>query len=115
MLFLSLFFAGIWHLVADYSILAILAGCCIAAAFFSQFIPVIGPFLGKLRIDFMWAAALFIAMLLWGGHIQHDTNLQWEAKQAVLNKAVTKIVKQTTPRPNAKHKAPRDRWDNSKN
>jgi len=114
-LFLTIAFAGVWHLVADYSILVILAGGCIALAFLSQFIPVIGPFLGKLRIDFLWAAAVFVAMLIWGGHIQHDTDLRWQAKQAVLNQAVGKIVTSTTPRPNAKHKAPADKWDNPKN
>ena len=115
MIVLQLALAGIWHLVADYSVLVVLAGGLIALAVLSQFIPVIGPFLGKFRVDLLWAAALIIAMLLWGAHIQHDTNLQWQAKQVVLDKAVMKIVKQTTPRPNAKHKAPHDRWDNSRN
>jgi hypothetical protein len=115
MIALKLAVAGIGHLVADYSALSVLAGGLIALAFLSQFIPVVGPFLTKFRADLLWAAALLIAMLLWGAHIQHDTNLQWQAKQAVLDKAVEKIVTQTTPKPAASHKAPRDRWDRKGN
>jgi len=115
MLALHLAFAGIGHLIAAYSIMVVLAGALIAAAVASDWIPVIGPYLTKFRADLFWAAAVIIACLFWGAHIQHDTNLAWEAKQVVLDKAVTKIVKQTTPRPNAKHKAPHDRWDNSRN
>lgn len=115
MLTLSLAFAGIWHLLVDYMGLFALAGVLIAAAIFSTMIPIVGPLLTALRADLLWAAAVIIACLLWGLHIQHDTNLAWQAKQAVLDKAVEKIVTQTAPKPTKPHKAPYDRWDNRRN
>lgn len=111
MLFLSLAFAGIWHLIVDYLGMFAFAAVLIIGSFLVGEVP----FFGKISADMRWVAAAIVACLLWGAHIQHDTDLRWEAKQAVLNKAVSKIVVQTTPRPNAKHKAPRDRWDNPKN
>ena len=107
MLFLQLAFAGIWHLIADYSILTIIAGALIVGSFFVDEVP----FLGKISADMRWVAVVLIAMLLWGAHIQHDDDLRWQAKQVALDKAVARVVAQTAPKPNAKHTAPHDRWD----
>ena len=107
MLVLHLAFAGIWHLLVDYLGMFAFAAVLIVGSFFVDEVP----FLGKVSADMRWVAAGIIACLLWGAHIQHDDDLRWEAKQAVLDKAVERVVGQTAPKPNAKHTAPRDRWD----
>lgn len=111
MLTLKLAFAGIGHLIGDYSVMVIIAGLLIAAAIFSTAIPYVGPFLTKFRADLLWCAAFIIGCLLWGAHIQHDDNLRWEAKAGLIDKTVHKA---TTKADHAPASTGHSRWETNK-
>ena len=90
--------SGLGNLLWDYSWTTLLAAGLIIGSFFVDEIPVLGY---KVAADMRWAAVCILGCLLWGAHIEHDTNLHWEAKQATIDKAVTDAGKKAIEHPSA--------------
>jgi hypothetical protein len=93
---IKLAFAGIGHLLADYSIASLVAGALLVGSFFVDEVPL----LGKVSADMRWAAVFIIGCLVWGAHIQHDDDLRWMAKQTVINGAVSHATTKPNVDPN---------------
>ena len=98
---IRLAFVGMGHLIADYSIAVVVAAALIVGSFFIGAIPVVGVLLGKFRIDMLWAGGLIIACLLWGAKIEHDTNLHWQAKAAMVDTGIATATKKSVEKPSA--------------
>lgn len=112
MLTMQLFFAGIWAQVWHWGIGIGLIILCLAGAFFTTSIPIIGPYLTNARRDLLWAAftiAIFLAGQWLGAH---DEKRKHEARQVIIEQTVDKAVDKTKT-PAAKGKP--DRWDKPEN
>jgi hypothetical protein len=105
---IQLAFAGVTHYILHWGLFGGLAIGLAATAWFSQVIPVVGPWLYPIRRDLYWAAfgcVLIVAGMYMGAQ---DATNRCEAKQLVIEKVVTKAVEQTTT-PQAKRQ--KDRYD----
>lgn len=109
---LQLAFAGVWGQVWHWGTGVGLIILCLAGAYFTTAIPVIGPYLTHARKDFLWAAA-GIAIFLGGQALgAHDEARKTAARKIVIEQQVDSVVEQTkTPKSRAK----KDRWDRSEN
>lgn len=109
MYFVHLAAAGIWSQVWHWGTGIGLIILCLAMAYFTTAIPVIGPYLNGARKDCLWAAfgiAVFLAGQALGAH---DANRRNAAKQIVVEQHVDKVVKKTTT---PKYQKMKDRYDN---
>ena len=92
---LKLTFAGIWVYILHWGVGVAAIILLVAAAFFSNSIPIIGIYLAPLRKDLLWAAG-GVALLLIGQVIgAHDATQRCVAKQVVIEKIVNKAVDKT--------------------
>lgn len=95
----------LWHWGTGIGVIII----CIACAWFTTAVPVIGPYLKGIRKDLVWVAvavAVFLAGNVMGARDQASKD---KAKGAVVTKHVDKVVKSVkTP----KFKSTKDPWDN---
>jgi hypothetical protein len=112
MFWLNLAAAGIWSQVWHWGLGIGLIILCLAGAYFTTAIPLIGPYLKDARKDLLWAAGL-IAIFLAGQALgAHDEARKATAKQKVVEQHVDSVVqKTTTPR----YRKMKDRWDNPEN
>jgi hypothetical protein len=104
--------AGLWASLLHWGIGITAIVLLLAAAIFTDSIPVIGKFLAPLRKDLLWAA-FGVALLLIGQFIgTHDANNRCVAKQVVIEKIVTKAVDKTKKPASKSAKDPFDDPDN---
>lgn len=112
MYFIKLAAAGVWSEVWHWGTGIGLIVLCLAGAYFTTAIPLIGPYLTHARKDLLWAAfgiGVFMAGQALG---EHDANRRNAAKQKVVEQHVDSVVqKTTTPR----YRKMKDRWDNPEN
>ncbi len=112
MYLINLALAGIWAQVWHWGLGIGLIILCLAGAYFTTSIPIIGPHMTHARKDLLWAAfgiAIFLAGQALGAH---DANRRNEAKQVVIEERVDDVVEKTkTP----KARARTDRWDRPEN
>lgn len=108
MFYIHLAAAGLWSQVWHWGTGIGLIILCLAGAYFTTAIPIIGPYLKDARKDLLWAAGL-IAIFLAGQALgAHDANRRNDAKKVVIERQVDTVVERTkTP----KAKARKDKWD----
>src|SRR5678809_601795 len=86
--------AGVWNMVWHWGVGVGLIILFVAAAFFTESIPIVGKYLKEARKDLLWAAA-GVGLLLIGQAIgAHDERKICEARTVVIEKRVTKVVKE---------------------
>jgi hypothetical protein len=105
---IQLAFAGATSYILNWGVWGGLAAGLVFCAFFSNLIPVVGPYLTALRKDLLWAAfgcVLIMFGMHQGGKAATDRCV---AQQVVITKVVTKAVHKTTT-PAAKRQ--KDRFD----
>lgn len=104
--------AGVWAQIWHWGTGVGLILLCLAAAYFTTAIPLIGPYLEGARKDLLWAAfgiAVFLAGQALGAH---DANRRNVAKQIVVEERVDSVVEKTkTP----KYRKMPDRYDKPEN
>lgn len=108
MLSLSLLFAGLWAYIWQWGLAFVVMAGLLTAAVMSTAIPVIGPYLGQVRVHLAWAAlaiALFMAGWTQGAR---TASARAEAKQVVIERNVTRAVKEAKD-PSINNWP--DRWD----
>jgi hypothetical protein len=112
MYLIDLALAGIWAQVWHWGTGIGLIILCLAGAYFTTAIPIIGPHLAGARKDLLWAAAV-IAVFLGGQALgAHDEARKQAAKVLVIEKNVTKAVTNAKT-PAAQHR--KDKFDDPKN
>lgn len=92
--------AGLWSLTWHWGLGIGIIILCLAGAFFSSAIPIIGTFLAPLRKDLEWVAAATAVGLFMMGVGAHDESARCVAKTTVIEKHVEDVVKgveDTTP------------------
>ena len=110
MIWLKLSFAALWPMIWTFGLGTGLIILCLFVAFFSSSIPIIGPFLGGLRKDLIWAAiGIFLAMTFMGIGIkqEHDRCI---AQNQIIQNEVNQAVKDATKPSN-----PPDPFNNKEN
>lgn len=112
MYYIHLAVAGAWSQVWHWGTGIGLIVLCLAGAYFTTAIPIIGPYLKDARKDLLWAA-LGIGVFLAGQALgAHDEARKTAAKQNVVEQKVDGVVEKTkTPR----YRKQKDRWDNPEN
>lgn len=112
MYYVHLALAGVWSQVWHWGTGIGLIILCLAGAYFTTAIPIIGPYLKDARRDLLWAAAV-IAIFLAGQALgAHDQARKEAAKQIVVEQKVDSVVdKTTTP----KYRKQKDRHDRPEN
>lgn len=106
--------AGLWSFIWHWGLGIGAIILLIAADVFSTSIPIIGPFLGRIR-EWLFLAACAIAFVLAGEYIgAHDAAYRCKAQTIVVNHYVDKIVHETqhNRRPATKSTDP---WDSPNN
>lgn len=88
MFWLKLAGAGLWGMIWHWGLGIGLIILLLAAAFFSASIPIIGPFLGKIRKDLIWVA-LAIGVFLAGMAVGiTDESHRYETKAKIVGQIV---------------------------
>lgn len=105
----QLLFAGVTKYVVHWGFWGTATAVLLALGVFAPAIPVIGPFLSKIRKDFFLAAGVCVAVMYGMYTGAKDATARCVAKEVVIEKTVTKAVDKTKT-PAAKRQ--RDRWDN---
>lgn len=91
--------AGIWPFLWHWGIGVAIIILCLAGAFFSASIPLIGPWLAPLRKDLEWTAAATAVFLMAHALGARDEAAHNKARQVVIEQKVDDVVKTTrTPR-----------------
>lgn len=104
--------AGIWSQVWHWGTGIGLIIVCLAGAYFTTAIPIIGPYLTNARKDLLWASfgiAVFLAGQALGAH---DEARKAVAREALVERQVDTVVEKTkTPR----YRKMQDRYDKPEN
>lgn len=112
MLWINMALAGIWSQVWHWGTGIGLIILCLAGAYFTSAIPILGPWLANARKDLLWAAfgiAVFLAGQALGAH---DEARKAKARVVVIQDTVTKAV--THAKTPAAHQR-KDKFDDPKN
>jgi hypothetical protein len=100
--------AGVWAQVWHWGTGIGLIILCLAGAYFTTAIPIIGPWLTNARKDLLWAAAVIAVFMAGQALGAHDEARKNAAKKVVIEQRVDTVVEKTkTP----KARARRDKWD----
>lgn len=109
---IQLALAGIWSQVWHWGVGVGAIILCLAAAYFSNYIPVIGPWLGRERKALL-AIAAAIGLILVGEAIgAKDEAKKCEARTVVIEKVVTKATDKAKKSRGSKSKDPFDSPEN---
>lgn len=108
MYFVHMALAGIWSQVWHWGTGIGLIVLCLAGAYFTTAIPIIGPYLANARKDLLWAAGVIAVFLAGQALGAHDEARKDAARQIVVEKRVDSVVEKTkTPKARARS----DKWD----
>ena len=113
---LKLAFAGAWSYVWHWGTGVGLIVLALALAYFTQAVPLIGPYLGRFRKDLCWFAVA-VAVLLAGQYVgSEDCKARFAAQKLIVKERVNDVVdKVKSEPPPADGRAPRDKWDSPEN
>lgn len=93
--FLHMTFAGVWSFVWHWGAGVAVIILCLAGIFFSEQIPLIGPWLGRER-HWLWTVIIGTSLLLGGQYIgAHDANNRCTQQKIVVKETVVKEVTKT--------------------
>lgn len=112
MLYVHMALAGIWSQVWHWGTGIGLIILCLAGAYFTTAIPLIGPLLVNARKDLLWAAAVIAVFLAGQALGASDQRRHDAAKVVVIESTVTKAV--THAKTPSAHKR-KDKFDDPEN